>query len=97
SYQHILDADRAHPEIHVTEIAETELSDRLAEAVRYSFDLAAEPAIRAEIFVIGPDEYVLLLLVHHIFGDGWSLTPLTRDLGTAYAARCHVRSPEWAP
>lgn len=97
SYQHILDADRACPELHVTEIAEKELSDRLAEAVRYSFDLAAEPAFRAELFVIGPDEYVLLLLVHHIVGDGWSLTPLTRDLGTAYAARCHGRSPEWAP
>ncbi|WP_430792581.1 non-ribosomal peptide synthetase DhbF [Bacillus subtilis] len=97
SYQHILDAGQAHPELHVTEIAEKELSDRLAEAVRYSFDLAAEPAFRAELFVIGPDEYVLLLLVHHIVGDGWSLTPLTRDLGTAYAARCHGRSPEWAP
>lgn len=97
SYQHILDADRACPELHVTEIAEKELSDRLAEAVRYSFDLAAEPAFRAELFVIGPDEYVLLLLVRHIVGDGWSLTPLTRDLGTAYAARCHGRSPEWAP
>ena len=97
SYQHILDADQACPELHVTEIAEKELSDRLAEAVRYSFDLAAEPAFRAELFVIGPDKYVLLLLVHHIVGDGWSLTPLTRDLGTAYAARCHGRSPEWAP
>ncbi|AOY04774.1 non-ribosomal peptide synthetase DhbF [Bacillus subtilis] len=97
SYQHILDADQACPELHVTEITEKELSDRLAEAVRYSFDLAAEPAFRAELFVIGPDEYVLLLLVHHIVGDGWSLTPLTRDLGTAYAARCHGRSPEWAP
>lgn len=97
SYQHILDADQACPELHVTEIAEKELSDRLAEAVRYNFDLAAEPAFRAELFVIGPDEYVLLLLVHHIVGDGWSLTPLTRDLGTAYAARCHGRAPEWAP
>ncbi|KJJ40983.1 diguanylate cyclase [Bacillus subtilis] len=96
SYQHILDADQARPDLHVTEIAEKELSERLAEAVRYSFDLAAEPAFRAELFIIGPDEYVLLLLVHHIVGDGWSLTPLTRDLGAAYAARCHGRAPEWA-
>ncbi|RJS56187.1 non-ribosomal peptide synthetase [Bacillus subtilis] len=97
SYQHILDADQARPDLHVTEIAEKALSERLAEAVRYSFDLAAEPAFRAELFIIGPDEYVLLLLVHHIVGDGWSLTPLTRDLGAAYAARCHGRAPEWAP
>ncbi|WP_121643203.1 amino acid adenylation domain-containing protein [Bacillus vallismortis] len=97
SYQHILDADQARPVLHVTEIAEKELSERLAEAVRYSFDLAAEPAFRAELFVIGPGECVLLLLVHHIVGDGWSLTPLTRDLGAAYAARCHGKAPEWAP
>ncbi|WP_368650862.1 non-ribosomal peptide synthetase DhbF [Bacillus inaquosorum] len=97
SYQHILEADQARPDLHVTEIAEKELSERFAEAVRYSFDLAAEPAFRAELFVIGPDEYVLLLLVHHIVGDGWSLTPLTRDLGAAYEARCHGKAPEWAP
>ncbi|MFL6976596.1 non-ribosomal peptide synthetase DhbF [Bacillus inaquosorum] len=97
SYQHILEADQARPDLHVTEIAEKELSERFTEAVRYSFDLAAEPAFRAELFVIGPDEYVLLLLVHHIVGDGWSLTPLTRDLGAAYEARCHGKAPEWAP
>ncbi|CAN2249836.1 siderophore 2,3-dihydroxybenzoate-glycine-threonine trimeric ester bacillibactin synthetase [Bacillus subtilis] len=97
SYQHILDADQARPDLHVNEITEKELSERFAEAVRYSFDLAAEPAFRAELFVIGPDEYVLLLLVHHIVGDGWSLTPLTRDLGAAYEARCHGKAPEWAP
>ncbi|MCY8870985.1 non-ribosomal peptide synthetase DhbF [Bacillus inaquosorum] len=97
SYQHILDADQARPDLHVTEITEKELSERFAEAVRYSFDLAVEPAFLAELFVIGPDEYVLLLLVHHIVGDGWSLTPLTRDLGAAYEARCHGKAPEWAP
>ncbi|QJC89940.1 nonribosomal peptide synthetase DhbF [Bacillus inaquosorum] len=97
SYQHILDADQARPDLHVNEITEKDLSERFAEAVRYSFDLAAEPAFRAELFVIGPDEYVLLLLVHHIVGDGWSLTPLTRDLGAAYEARCHGKAPEWAP
>lgn len=97
SYQHILDADQARPDLYVTEIKKEELSKRLAAAARYSFDLAAEPAFRAELFVIGPDEYVLLLLVHHIVGDGWSLTPLTRDLTAAYTARCHGRAPEWTP
>ncbi|MCY9188430.1 amino acid adenylation domain-containing protein [Bacillus mojavensis] len=97
SYQYILDADQARPDLYVTEIKKEELSKRLAAAARYSFDLAAEPAFRAELFVIGPDEYVLLLLVHHIVGDGWSLTPLTRDLAAAYTARCHGRAPEWTP
>ncbi|HXT93072.1 MAG TPA: condensation domain-containing protein, partial [Trebonia sp.] len=54
-----------------------------------SFDLAAEPPVRAGLFDVAEDEYVLLVVVHHIAVDGPSLRVLARDFSQAY--RCRLR------
>ncbi|MEU7161389.1 amino acid adenylation domain-containing protein [Streptomyces chrestomyceticus] len=94
-YQRILPAEHplARPEVHLAEPG----GDDLAEAVRHCFDLAAEPPLRATLFSDGTDRHTLLLLLHHIAGDGASTTPLARDLATAYTARHAGRAPEFAP
>jgi amino acid adenylation domain-containing protein len=53
------------------------------EAVR-RFDLATGPLLRATLLRRGPAEHVLLLSLHHIVADGWSLGVLLGDLGRAY-------------
>jgi amino acid adenylation domain-containing protein len=67
------------------------------ELAREPFDLAVEPPFRAHL-VTGPDGGKELVLVLHYLGvDEWSVVPLLRDLATAYAARLDSQEPEWAP
>ncbi|WP_406499535.1 non-ribosomal peptide synthase/polyketide synthase [Streptomyces sp. NBC_00846] len=96
-YQLVLSADEARPELPVIELDDVRLPGRLAEGAQRGFDLAAEPPIRAELCALASDRHVLLLVVHHIAADGWSMGPLSRDLATAYASRCRGEEPQWSP
>ncbi|MEU1290756.1 condensation domain-containing protein, partial [Kitasatospora sp. NPDC005856] len=96
-YQRILEPDEFEWELELVEIASDELAAAAAEAARHVFDLSADVPVRAWLFTAGPDEHVLVLLVHHIASDGWSMGPLSRDIAAAYAARSEGRAPEWAP
>ncbi|MFD5799454.1 amino acid adenylation domain-containing protein, partial [Streptomyces diastatochromogenes] len=96
-FQRIIDMDDLDWELRVVEVARDELEEALAEASTHAFDLSADVPIRATLFEAGPQERVLLILLHHIAGDGWSEGPLSRDIVTAYEARSAGRAPEWAP
>lgn len=82
----------ARPVLH---LAEPGLD--LTGAVRHCFDLATEPPLRTVLFSESPDHHTVLLLLHHIAGDGASTTPLAQDLATAYTARTEGRAPVFTP
>jgi amino acid adenylation domain-containing protein/non-ribosomal peptide synthase protein (TIGR01720 family) len=50
------------------------------------FDLARGPLLRARLVRLGVEEHALLLSLHHIVSDGWSMRVLARELGTLYTA-----------
>ena len=71
-------------------------ADRAVEATAVrSFDLATEIPLRSVLFRLSADEHVWVAVVHHIAADGWSVTPLMRDLGVAYVDR--PPAPVWSP
>ncbi|MEV4823390.1 amino acid adenylation domain-containing protein [Micromonospora sp. NPDC049274] len=67
-----------------------------AEAVR-PFDLARGPLVRATLCRTGPADFALLLSLHHVVCDGWSMGLLFEELSTAYAAVLQGRSPTLPP
>nr|WP_082534630.1 non-ribosomal peptide synthetase [Nonomuraea pusilla] len=79
----------------VTEISEERLAEAVGAASAIGFDLTSEPPIRVHLFVLAPDVHVLLVVVHHIAGDAWSMAPLARDVATAYDARRAGRPVVW--
>ncbi|WP_156746091.1 non-ribosomal peptide synthetase, partial [Mycobacterium sp. 1423905.2] len=72
------------------------LDAAVAAEASHEFALATEIPLRATLFRVAADEHALVVVVHHIAGDGWSVTPLATDLGVAYASRCAGHAPGWA-
>jgi len=67
-------------------IAEREAEQLGAAEAARPFDLERGPVLRAALLRLGPTRHVLLLTVHHIVADGWSMEILTRDLAAFYDA-----------
>ncbi|WP_280221781.1 condensation domain-containing protein [Nocardia neocaledoniensis] len=92
-------ADLADVELEVSEkdCAGGDLGAAVAELAARPFDLAHDLPLRAGLFVLGPGDVVLTLVVHHISVDGRSMGPLIRDLVTAYLACRAGTTPRWTP
>jgi len=86
-------------EIPVVDLSELSPDERELEAQRWSqreaeqpFDLAVGPLLRARLLRFADDEQVLLICVHHIVSDGWSMRVLFRELSMFYEAFSAKRS-----
>jgi amino acid adenylation domain-containing protein len=66
------------------QISEVKAGQICAEEAKRSFDLASGPLVRAGLLRLRADEHVLLLTLHHIIGDGWSIGVCMRELAALY-------------
>ncbi|WP_432420312.1 amino acid adenylation domain-containing protein [Nocardia neocaledoniensis] len=95
--QQVLPESAATPRLEVRRVDAAELSAAMHALGSSGFDVRTQVPLRVALFELGPEESVLAVVVHHIAGDGSSLTPLTRDLMLAYAARSAGSAPAWEP
>ncbi|AOX00476.1 hypothetical protein BJP34_14340 [Moorena producens PAL-8-15-08-1] len=64
-----------------------ELNRRLVEAHQHPFDLERSPVMRIRWFTCSEQDHILLLTIHHIAADGWSLDLILKELPMLYQAQ----------
>ncbi|MFE6923437.1 amino acid adenylation domain-containing protein [Nocardia sp. NPDC057663] len=97
AYQLIHPAAAVEPALEPVDVIAADLAALVAEVTGRGFDLRTETPLRVALYRVGADDHVLLVVLHHICGDGWSVAPLARDLMVAVAARAEGRAPRWTP
>ena len=95
--QRIIKPGMVHFEMPVTDVNEEEVTRIMAEAARHRFDLSTDLPFLAQVLSISPDDHILVVVVHHIAADGWSLAPLAEDISVAYEAHLQGRTRIGSP
>ncbi|MGW7150946.1 amino acid adenylation domain-containing protein, partial [Streptomyces sp. NPDC054878] len=93
----IADVEEAWLSLEATPATEQVLPDLVTEQVERGFDLTSDVPLRGALFALAQDVHVLVVVLHHIAGDGWSMVPLAQDVAEAYEARAEGRVPAWGP
>lgn len=65
---------------------ETEVRQLVTQQSQQSFDLAQGPLLRAKLLCLSPQEHILLLVMHHIISDAWSVEILMQEMASTYKA-----------
>jgi acyl carrier protein len=65
---------------------ETAAQQMMLSEAQFSFDLEKGPLLRAKLFRLRMDEHVIMVTMHHIITDGWSMGVLIREVGALYQA-----------
>jgi amino acid adenylation domain-containing protein len=85
---------QAAASLTVVDVAdEAQARRRIRDEARLPFDLTTGPLLRVLLLRLGTDDHYLVITLHHIVSDGWSLSVLLAELGECYAALAAGRLP----
>jgi amino acid adenylation domain-containing protein len=62
------------------------LQEKVERETRAPFDLANGPMVRAKLFKLDDNQHALVVVIHHIVTDGWSMGIFVREMAALYAA-----------
>jgi amino acid adenylation domain-containing protein len=83
---------------HLSETEQTvQLHQLIQQQITTPFDLRQGPLLRLQLVQIGQETHVLLLTLHHILGDAWSLAIWEREWQAFYLAQCELVTPKLPP
>ena len=74
--------------LEIIETGEPDLPGALAQAAEQPFDLATQVPVRARLLRAAADVHVLVVVIHHIATDGWSMVTLRREVRASFRAGC---------
>ncbi|MDX8399013.1 MAG: amino acid adenylation domain-containing protein, partial [Gallionellaceae bacterium] len=74
-----------------------EVTRRVAEDAKQVFDLARDSLFRSALLKLGPDEHVILINMHHIVSDGWSMGVIVEEWSLLYNAFAAGQDAPLAP
>nr|QEO74523.1 AMP-dependent synthetase and ligase [uncultured bacterium] len=78
-------------------VRDRELRGQAVHEARTGFDLSVAPLLRTRVVRLAPEDHALLLTVHHIISDGWSMGILHQEVAALYEAAAQTSSPSLPP
>lgn len=76
------------PAVDLHDVADSEISSMIQQIIQEKaqtpFDLAKAPLLQVTLVRLGHEEHVVILTMHHMISDGWSLGIFLQELGTLY-------------
>ena len=73
-------------ELPIIAVAEADVPTMLKDIVKRPFNLSTPPLIRVQLLQVAEDDHLLVIVMHHIVSDGWSMNILVREIATLYHA-----------